>query len=364
VPEMGVKILALSLLVILLTAPLTQVASAVTVESGVGESNDNGADRGSKVTEAVFYSIKSAAEARRDEVFSQINEDLLPSVLSDVHEALELMEMAEGSWATDMDAATQLYMQAIRLFRDSWRHFDDEAGVPMGDDSGDPVLEEELSETLNEEILIAKQQLLVRFQRNFHNRITSLYSYIQDLSGVMDPEDSANIGNALMSAEEELIEVQENMTDCGMDDILTKLDATSKELEDKFRSLNDREAADLIVTVDKLEGKVQKMTEENTKNRGESEDDSDESEAGEEPKGNSDSQTDSANSTEDDINDLKEQIKKSLEDFKEKRSQHTSDDNDERESSHNDDDDERESSENSGNGNGNGNENQGKSKSN
>jgi hypothetical protein len=369
---MRVRILALVFLGLLLTAPFTQMACAASVESGAGESSDYSADEGNdgKVTEAVFNSIKAAAEARRDEVFSKMSEDLPPSVLSDINEALNLMEEAEGSEATDMGGATQLYMQAMKLFRDSWRYIDDDA-MPTGNTGGgEPLLVDEQDENLNEEILIAKQQLLLRFQVNFQSRIDTMHSHIQDLSGVMDPEDSNKAENALVSAEEKLLEVQKNMTDGNLEDALIKLDDTSKGLEDGFKSLKDKEAADLIVTVDKLEGKVQKLTEENTRPSGKNGSDapegtsddpkaSDEPKVTEEPKptddpkpkeepkvteepkgnsgtsegssseskGNSNSQKDSSKSTEDNINDLKEKIQKSLEDFKEKKSQQTSDNN-------------------------------------
>ncbi len=388
-PEMRIKILALIMLGLLLTAPFTQIAWGASVESGAGESNDDSADKeNSEVTETVFNSIKLAAEARRDEVFSKISEDLPPSVLSDIGEALTLMEEAEGSEAT-MGEATQLYMQAMKLFRDSWNYIDDDAHMPTGETSGsdEPVLVDKQNENLNEEILIAKQQLLLRFKTNFQNRIETMYSHIQDLSGAMDPEDSAKAEKALVSAEEKLLKVQDNMTDGDLEDALIKLDDTSKGLEDEFKSLKDKEAADLIVTVDKLEGKVQKLTEENTRSSGKnseaSEDTNDEPEvtdepkvndepkatdepkvndepkatdepkvndepkATDEPKGNSgasedssgeskvngDSQKDSYKSTKDYINDLKERIRKSLEDFREKRSQTQASDDDSNEQS-------------------------------
>ena len=418
---MRVKILALILLGVLLTAPFTQMACAASVESGAGEPSDFSADeeKNSKVTETVFNSIKSAAETRRDEAFSKMSEDLPPSVLSDISKALNLMEEAEGSEATDMSGATQLYMQAMKLFRDSWNYIDDgDTFVPPGETSGsEPVLVEEQNENLNEEILIAKQQLLLRFQTNFQNRIETMYSHIQDLNGAMDPEDSAKAENALVSAVEKLREVQKNITDGNLEDALLELDATSNGLEDEFKSLKDKETADLIVTVDKLEGKVQKLTEENTRSSGKNgsdtpEDTSDEAKVTEEPKpkeepkvteepkGNSgssgssssgstvngDSQRNSSKSMQDQINDLKEKIRKSLEDFREKKSQQTSDNNSNSAKNGNDngngngnssDKSKANSAENSngnsngnssknnnsnGNGNGNSKENQGKSK--
>ena len=361
------KILALVLLGLLLTAPFTQMACAASVESGAGESNDDSADKGNnKVTETVFNSIKLAAEDRRDETFSKMSEDLPPSVLSNIREALNIMEEAESSEATEMGAATQLYMQAMKLFRDSWKYMDDgDAFVPTGKTSGSdkPVLVEEQNESLIEEILIAKQQLLLNFQRNFRNRINTMYSHIQGLSGAINPEDSAKAENALVSAEEKLLKIQKKMIYGDLEDILLELDAASKGLEDEFKSLEDKEAANLIVTVDKLEGKVQKLNEDNSRssrNNGSEapEDTSDESKVSDEPKGNSgtsegssgeskgnsDSLNDSSKSTEENINDIKEEIQKSLEDFREKRGQQTSDDNG------------------NGNGNGNGKENQVKSK--
>jgi len=361
VPKMRVKILALIMLGLLLTAPFTQMAWGASVESGAGESSDDSADKGSsEVTETVFNSIKLAAEARRDEVLSKINEDLPLSVLSDICEALTLMEKAEGSEATTSEA-TQLYMQAMKLFRDSWNYIDDDAHMPTGEASGndEPVLVDKQNENLNEEILIAKQQLLLRFKENFQSRIVTMYGHIKDLGEAMDPEDSAKAENALVSAEEKLLEVQKNVTDGNLEDALIRLDDTSKGLEDEFKSLKDKEAADLIVTVDKLEGKVQKLTEENTRLSGENgsdapEDTNDKPKVIEEPvrdepkedsgvsqgsssesKGNSNSQKDNYQSTEDYINDLKERIHKSLEEFRAKRIQEQASDDDDNEKSNN-----------------------------
>ncbi|MFH2109874.1 MAG: hypothetical protein ABIJ47_01295 [Candidatus Bathyarchaeota archaeon] len=262
---MRLKILALLLLAVLLAAPFAIVVNAE-ADNGVGESTqsdeniDGNVGSGRHVSQEVYESMRAAAEERRDQAFSMLEKDIPLSALNSLKMALDAMDEAQE--AHDTQASAQLYLQALKHFRNAWNHLEgDDVNLKLllgeADEETNPV--DELDPGLEEGIKEAKQQLLNRFQSNFQERLDSMYSHVEDLEGMLSSGDSAKVETALTKAREKLLSVQEKLQRGAINEALDDLDVTTQELDKDFDGMEDDDASEMFKNVDKLEARIQRM---------------------------------------------------------------------------------------------------------
>lgn len=264
---MKTNLIALTLLAVLMAAPLAQVAYADTGEGADGGVNgdDYGVDEDfGQVDKQVYRSIKSAAEARRDELLYLMDKDLPADILDSLQRALHAMEEAEDSDSTDQESLEQ-YMCSLKEFRNTWSGYLDHKPGAAEDSfmeaAGDDPFYDEPPEELQAEIEGAKAKLITRFKENLEKRVDVMYMHVEDLAEGLTYEDELEAQKALQKVERELLKIQEKIDGSELNDAVECLSETTKSLDDDLDKIEDGDAADALKTVEKLEAKVQKTQE-------------------------------------------------------------------------------------------------------
>jgi len=112
------RLIAMALLLLIAVSPCAQMAYAGTTALGAarqGDIDDN------HVNEKVYQEIKSAAEARRDELLYLLELELPTDIMEKLEEALYTMEAAEET--EDLRNATEQYLHALKQLRNTWQEY-------------------------------------------------------------------------------------------------------------------------------------------------------------------------------------------------------------------------------------------------
>jgi len=319
VKSMRNRIISITLLVILLAAPIIQVSFAQ--DNGTGLSAENTTMPvvvGSNATEInplIYEMVKNDAESRYAELYELIFGQPMPSLEPDTPPAdgagLELngtevlVEIPEGysgpmipdgtdpalmnqfvhAWSamesaeskTNPRAAANQYLRAMKQLRNAYRKFQkdnpvaavgdvNETGVPLDEIPVKPT-DAELSET--------KQQLVGRFQERFQERVTQMLENYNDVEGSLSAGDAVKAMSALSRAEEKLLRIQSKIETGAFDEVLDDLENATETLDGDFESMDDDASKQMFRTMNKLEAKIGKMAERSERKAAKGEDTSD-----------------------------------------------------------------------------------------
>ena len=178
---MRTKPLAMILLLLLVAAPFSQIAYAVT-GADPGDEYGNHDD----INYKIYEEIKAAAEARRDELLYLLGLELPSDLMDKLEEALHVMELAEET--DDSREAAEQYLYALKQFRNTWQKYlsyspeGAEESFEEIDESDKPSPEEtEPPEDLEEEINVAKKKRLVKIQEKIQEKIATIIEHVEEL---------------------------------------------------------------------------------------------------------------------------------------------------------------------------------------
>ena len=196
----------------------------------------------------VYETIKEAAEARRDELLYLLDEDLLPTIMDSLQEALNSMQLAEDAYPSDIDASLQHYMDALRLFRTTWSLYL-EINEEAADNTFYPVNEEDVPEVpndLDQDIQDSKEKLLVKFQEKIIKEYTKIVDDVEELTEYISDADNEEIQTAVNSAAEKLNEIKKNIRNGEIDTVIEVFDEDSIPFHEDFDKLDDEETAETL----------------------------------------------------------------------------------------------------------------------
>lgn len=282
---MKTRIIALTLLLIILAAPFAQVVYA---EEGVDPEGEELPPEGEPETgdepidPDVFNLIQLRARLQWQETqqFFGDLEDLPPETQAQLQHAYQAMQSADEETENPRAAAEQ-YLRAMKEMRNAMRkqlREDPDAGddlveptdeEPTGDDTTPP-------EDLDDQIAEAKQRLVQRFQERFQEHVAAMYSNVDDMAGDMSPDDAVKAQNALHHAEQKLLRIQERIHQGEYDEAVDELDETGEDLEDELDTVDDPATAQMLKTMNRLQARLQKMLERKERKAAEGMDTSDE----------------------------------------------------------------------------------------
>ncbi len=283
---MKIKLLALTLLILLLIAPFGQVACV----QGTGEEGD-GATGGDDTDEfdddyidpVVYEKIKLQAEQGYDELYMLMfgpltlatadsgdddgpvfPDDVDPAVRNQFIQAWSAMKQAEEKEETDPRAAANQYLRAMKQLRNAFRKYQKDnsgtAGELVFETEGVP--EDDIPvESTDEELSDVQEQLVQRFQERFQERVTIMFENYNEVEGQLSPDDAVKAFNALTKAEEKLLRIQEKIDAGKFDEALDDLDDASEEMNYDFNSLEDVYSKQMFKTMNQLEAKIARMVE-------------------------------------------------------------------------------------------------------
>ncbi len=275
---MGTKLIAMILLLLLVGAPYTQIAYAGTVADHGDEDGNN-----DDINDTIYENIKAAAEARRDELLYLLGLELPPGIIENLEEALYAMEIAEEMG--DTREATEQYLYALKLFRNTWQKYliynpeAAEESFEELDEKDKPSPEEtEPPEGLEEEINVAKEKRLIKIQEQLQEKIAMIGEHVDELKDYLSEKDSKTLEKALDNEEKKLENIMDKVGKGDYDDAIDELMVTEFEIEDDVDEMEDKEAAETLKMVERLQSQVQKTEEKRRRKAEEGEDTSEEDE--------------------------------------------------------------------------------------
>jgi len=276
---MRTKLIAMILLLLLVGAPYTQIAYAGTAADH-GDEDGNSYD----INDKIYDKIKAAAEARRDELLYLLGLELPPDIIENLEEALYAMDEAEEM--VDTREATEQYLYALKLFRNTWQNYfiynpeAAEESFEEIDESDKPSPEEtEPPEGLEEEINVAKEKRLVKIQEQVQKKIAMIGEHVDELKDYLSEKDSKALKKALENEEKKLENIMDKVSKGDYDDAINELIVTNFEIEDDVDEMDDKEAAKTLKMVERLQSQAQKTEEKRQRKAEEGEDTSEEDEA-------------------------------------------------------------------------------------
>ena len=304
--EMKTKIVTLALLLLLLSAPLAQVAYAE--DALGGEDTGDGAEEGGdgNIDPLVYQQIKEDAEARWWNLYHlytgqqtsengttgedvdgnetvdydgpEIPGDLDPELRNQLINAWMEMKQASQMEGENLQTAAQQHLRVMKLLRNTWRKYQKD----------NPSVVEDLSESLNEtndeggdelppepteEELTETQQLLVkRFQRRFNESVKEMFQFFNEVEDDLDPDDAVKAYNALYHAEQKLLRIQERIAAGDFEGAVDDCENATDALNEEYDGMDDPQSAQLFKTATKLQAKIAKMLEKKERKAAQGED--------------------------------------------------------------------------------------------
>ena len=304
--EMKTKIVTLALLLLLLSAPLAQVAYAE--DALGGEDTGDGAEEGGdgNIDPLVYQQIKEDAEARWWNLYylytgqqtsengtagedvdgnetvdydgPEIPGDLDPELRNQLINAWMEMKQASQMEGENLQTAAQQHLRVMKLLRNTWRKYQKD----------NPSVVEDLSESLNEtndeggdelppepteEELTETQQLLVnRFQRRFNESVKEMFQFFNEVEDDLDPDDAVKAYNALYHAEQKLLRIQERIAAGDFEGAVDDCENATDALNEEYDGMDDPQSAQLFKTATKLQAKIAKMLEKKERKAAQGED--------------------------------------------------------------------------------------------
>ena len=193
---------------------------------------------------SVYNYIKKAAEDRQDELLYLLEEDISPQVMDSLLAALNSVQLAEETGQSDPEASLGYYMDALRLFRETWELYLEEnkegastSFSPEDDTPEDPEVPEDLDEKIKE----TQVKRLEKFNEDLINEYMKIVDKVNDLTDYVDDDDTEEISTAVNTAKQKFNEVAKKIRKGEIDDVIDELDEEDIPFGDDFDKLLELE---------------------------------------------------------------------------------------------------------------------------
>ena len=189
------------------------------------------------------------------------NATLTPEIVANFQHAQDAIE--EGDSKNNTRAAAQMYLRAMKQFRNALRKYihDNPDAVDDFPPGNATEPEPDLNATTQEEIEAVREQLILRFQEQFRERITLMYGNLDNITGSLSDGDAVKAQNTISKAEAKLLRIQERIDGHDFDGALDDLDNATDSIDEGFNGMEDAFAGQMLRTMNKLEAKVQRLVE-------------------------------------------------------------------------------------------------------
>jgi len=294
---MKTKLIALTLMLLLLSAPLAQVVYAEDVPGGEdtgdgsggdgtgGGTGDEEEDGNGNIDPLVYQQIKEDTEARWWNLYylytgqeggedgtgdgedgtgdydgPNIPENLDPELRNQLMNAWMEMKQAAEMEGENLQTAAQQHLRVMRTLRNTWRKYQKDNPDSVDDieppnetgEGGDELPPEPTEEELTE----VQEQLVNRFQERFRESVTEMFQFYNEVEDDLDPDDAMKVYNALYHAEQKLLRIQERIAAGDIEGAIDDLEGAGNDLNEGFDEMEDPQSAQLIKTVLKLKIKI------------------------------------------------------------------------------------------------------------
>ena len=308
--KMRTKLLALTLMVMMITSPIAYMAFAEDsspdelVETTNESSEEENEDTENTETETEDETEDETEEVTEDETEDEdedetddaeyetmedvedeegntVNEEMVTKLKEDAEGWMVFLEplfeseaptgpvlqnymhaqqaLTEAEEKTSPEAAAQQYLRAMRQIRNAYRQYmhmnpdaitSDEVETQTTPDEGSPS---------EEEINAARLELINRFQEQYREQLMTMYQHLDELLSELSPEDAAKLQDAIMRAEQKLLRIQERLDKGEVDEALDELEDATEGLDDDLGGLEDAAAGQMLRTINRIEARIQRL---------------------------------------------------------------------------------------------------------
>jgi len=272
---MKFKLLALTLAVTLLISSFTCTVLAEETSPDPGEGGEpveGGSDlnetvvlddvNGTAVDPAVLECLRNQTQSMRQELLGYFgNATLGSAVFENFQHAQEAIE--EGDSKNNTQATAQMYLRAMKQFRNALRKYlHDNPDAVLGFKPGNATEPEpDLNATSQEEIEAVREELILRFQERFRERLTLMFENLDNITGSLTNWDAVKARNTIQKTEEKLLRIQERINNHEFDEAVDDLENATDSMDEGFNGMQDAFAGQMLRTMNKLEAKVQRLVE-------------------------------------------------------------------------------------------------------
>ncbi|MFC1804164.1 hypothetical protein ACFL0D_09420 [Thermoproteota archaeon] len=250
--RMNLKIITFTLILTLFLAPTVRLINAQEDTDPIIEE--------SSIDPSILVFVKLQAQNREQEMWQLFGDDMPPDAANSWTHAQEFMEQARNYEDENPNEATQLYLRAMRQFRNALRKYVEEYPEAIGTVSEETgTASEDIPETTEEEITLARSQLINQFQERFQEQLTAMIQNVEEMQGDMSPQDAYKAQQSLIKAANKLFKIQRRIQAREYMGALDDLDEATQTLDLEIDELEDPGTAQMLRTMNKLEAKIQKM---------------------------------------------------------------------------------------------------------
>ena len=251
---MNFRIITLTLIFTIMLLPTTQHINAQETD------NEN-----QPIDPSILNMIKTQTMEREQEMLNLFGEGLhSPPVENCLQQAQQAMVQAENFGEANPRAAAQQYLRAMKQYRNALRKYLkenpeilDEFTEPSGGDTAD----DDVDGVTSMDVEHAKAQLLNRFQERFREQVNAMIDNVEELEDDMSPQDAEKARNALQHTLQRLLRIQERIESGQYDEAVEDLDEATEALDDEFDEVEDQTTAQMLRAMNRLEAKIQKISE-------------------------------------------------------------------------------------------------------
>jgi tetratricopeptide (TPR) repeat protein len=284
---MKLKLFTLTLMMALLTSSFTYTVFAEEtspdpivegeepVEGGDDLNETEGLDdiNGNAVDPSVLEGLRNQTLNMYQELLGYFgNATQAPAVSENFQHAQDAIE--EGDSKNNTRAAAQMYLRAMKQFRNALRKYlhDNPDALQDFEPGNATEPEPDLNATTSEEIEEARVQLIQRFQERFRERLSLMYDNLDNVTGSLSDGDAVKAQNTIRKAEGKLLRIQERISRGEYDEAIDDLENATDSMDEGFEGMEDAFAGQMLRTMNKLEARVQKLVEKHERKEARGED--------------------------------------------------------------------------------------------
>jgi PKD repeat protein len=169
-------------------------------------------------------------------------------IKNSLQHAEQSMTHAQNLELKNTRVAAQQYLQAMKHARNALRKVVKE----------NPQIE---LFNLNETILVARQELVLKFQERFRNHIMEMYQNVYEMMANMSPHDYYKAQNALLKAERKMLHIQEKINMGADSETVDELENAIDTQNEEHGFRDDSGTAQMWRTINKIETKIGRIQE-------------------------------------------------------------------------------------------------------
>lgn len=200
---------------------------------------------------SVISNLREAAESRRDELLYLFEEEVPSEILSQLQGAIEKMNTASSLENEDQYMAAQAYLEALKLFRESWESYSDykpEAGEESLVTVVEDLTQEPEPQDIEEAIKDNKEKRIIKFQEKI-------------LKNIEEDEDSDAVSSVFETVKSGLENLKQMIKEGSLTSAVEVLKISASQYKTGVDEITSKQSSKLDKSLTHIESKLEKEVE-------------------------------------------------------------------------------------------------------